>query len=137
MQILNFRDIAKGDGDGSIVTITSLDGVMNGLVETKDRVLMGRDGEQTCTQTVAGMLRKSDSERKEKETNPQITDDTGNDIAVGGIADVTVEIGQCVRNLVEGDSHHGRIVRNATNDRQSWHEESRMIIKERREQKEG
>ena len=98
---------------------------------------MGRDSKQTCTQTVVGMLRKSDSERKEKETNLQIADDTGNDITVGGITDVTVEIGQRVRNLAEGDSHRGRIVRNATNDRQSWHEESRMTIKERREQKEG
>ena len=71
---------------------------------------MGRDSEQTCTQTVMGMLRKSDSERKEKETNPQIMDDTGNNVAVGGIADVTVKIGQRVRNLTEGDSHRGRIV---------------------------
>ena len=71
---------------------------------------MGRDSEQTCTQTVAGMLRKSDSERKENETNPQITDDTGNDIAVRGIANVTVKIGQHVCNLAEGDSHRGRIV---------------------------
>ena len=35
-QILNLRDIAKGDGDRSIVTITSLDGIMNGLVEMED-----------------------------------------------------------------------------------------------------
>ena len=69
-QILNLRDIAKGDRDGSIVTITSLDSIMNGLVEMEDRVLMGRDSEQACTQTVAGMLRKSDSEKKRKRNEP-------------------------------------------------------------------
>ena len=67
-QILNFRDIAKGDRDGSILTITSLDGVVNGLVEMKDRVLMGRDSEQTCTQTVAGMLSQTVKEKKKKQT---------------------------------------------------------------------
>ena len=35
-QILNLHNVAKGDRDGSIVTITSLDSVMYGLVKTED-----------------------------------------------------------------------------------------------------
>ena len=78
-QILDLSDVAKGDWDGGIVRITNLDGIINGLVEKEDQVLMGRDSEQACTQTVTGNLRKvkKDKEKKMIQTHKlQITQAT-------------------------------------------------------------